>query len=60
MKIKDIMKLKEGDKIFWRDPEEACSKEITIKKILFASNEMVQIVDTDGYLECLPEELVMY
>lgn len=54
------MKLKEGDKIFWRDPEETCSKEITIKKILFASNEMVQIVDTDGYLECLPEELVMY
>jgi len=60
MKVKEIMKLKEGDKIFWKDPDEACSKEIIVKKILFASEEMVQIVDNDGYLECLPQELVMY
>jgi len=60
MKVKEILKLKEGDKIFWNDPDEACSKEIIVKKILFASEEMVQIVDNDGYLECLPQELVRY
>jgi len=58
MKVKDVKKLKSGDEVHWKDPDEGlCSRTLTIGSIK-VTGDIVRILDTEGdYLECLAKEL---
>lgn len=58
MRMQDILKLHNGDEVFWEDPDEGgCSRHYTIATIE-VKGDVVCIEDVDGdYLECLPREL---
>lgn len=54
----ELKQLRNGDEVFWTDPDDgACSRHITIQTITI-NGEVVCITGKDGsYLECLAEEL---
>lgn len=61
MTLRQVRKLRNGDEVFWNDPDEGkCSKTITIQTIEI-HGEVIRITgnDTQGYteLECFPREL---
>jgi len=52
-----INKLHNGDQIFWKDPDNNCSRYYTIRNIFIKEN-IICITDIDGsYLECFAHEL---
>jgi hypothetical protein len=58
MKLSEVKKLKQGDEVFWNDPDEGtCSRAMVIMEIV-VNGDIVEITDCSGnYLECLAKEL---
>lgn len=58
MSIEEVKKLREGDTVYWNDPDDgACSRMITVQTVA-VQLDTVFITGKDGYkLVCLAEEL---
>ena len=61
MTFEQATRIKPGDKIHWRDPDESfedCSRTLTVAHIEFHGDDAIIIEDDDGdILGCLPNEI---
>lgn len=67
MDIKQIKSIRNGDEVFWNDPDDGlCSRMITVSRVILydqldtdGDDMAITIVDIDGVsLECFASELV--
>lgn len=57
MTLEEIQELLYGDEVLWTDPDDTCSKVITIRSVKIKGTTIC-ITDQNGdYLECLASEL---